>query len=116
MMAAKLATRSVPSGEHLIEVHEIGLTRRANWLQGGCSWLNPPGWHRRCFRVRARGLEPPRDRSHRDLNPARLPIPPHPRAWGVVPQIEFYLWDSVGRAGLEPATLGLRGPCCCQLS
>jgi hypothetical protein len=30
--------------------------------------------------VRARGLEPPRDRSHRDLNPARLPIPPHPRS------------------------------------
>ncbi len=31
-------------------------------------------------RVRARGLEPPRAEAHRDLNPARLPVPPRPRA------------------------------------
>ena len=29
--------------------------------------------------VRARGLEPPRALAHRVLNPARLPVPPHPR-------------------------------------
>lgn len=29
--------------------------------------------------VRMRGLEPPRDCSHMDLNHARLPIPPHPQ-------------------------------------
>ena len=32
--------------------------------------------------VRARGVEPPRAEAHRDLNPARLPIPPHPRRSG----------------------------------
>ncbi len=32
------------------------------------------------FRVRMRGLEPPRSFLHTDLNRARLPIPPHPRA------------------------------------
>jgi hypothetical protein len=32
---------------------------------------NPP--------MRARGLEPPRACAHRNLNPARLPVPPHPR-------------------------------------
>ena len=45
--------------------------------------------------VRARGLEPPRDFSHGHLKPARLPIPPHPRSGA----------PSVGRAGLEPATV-----------
>ena len=30
--------------------------------------------------MRMRGLEPPRARAHGDLNAARLPIPPHPRA------------------------------------
>ncbi len=58
------------------------------WLQNGCS---------RGFRaelkypknqVRARGLEPPRDLSHRDLNPARLPIPPRPRVWWIVALLE----------------------------
>ena len=34
--------------------------------------------------VRARGLEPPRAEAHRDLNPARLPVPPRPRS----PRIE----------------------------
>ena len=29
--------------------------------------------------MRARGLEPPRAEAQRDLNPPRLPIPPHPR-------------------------------------
>ena len=29
--------------------------------------------------MRARGVEPPRAEAHRDLNPARLPIPPRPR-------------------------------------
>jgi hypothetical protein len=29
--------------------------------------------------LRARGLEPPRACAHRVLNPARLPVPPHPR-------------------------------------
>ena len=36
---------------------------------------------RRCsrgLRMRARGLEPPRAEAHRDLNPARLPVPPRP--------------------------------------
>src|SRR5579863_8713604 len=36
------------------------------------------------IRVRMRGLEPPRPYGHTDLNRARLPIPPHPRAWGGV--------------------------------
>src|SRR5882762_10247965 len=36
------------------------------------------------FRVRMRGLEPPRPYGHTDLNRARLPIPPHPRARGSV--------------------------------
>jgi hypothetical protein len=30
--------------------------------------------------MRMRGLEPPRSLLHTDLNRARLPIPPHPRA------------------------------------
>jgi hypothetical protein len=30
--------------------------------------------------VRARGLEPPRAFAHRVLNPARIPVPPHPLA------------------------------------
>jgi len=30
--------------------------------------------------MRARGLEPPRALAHRVLNPARLPVPPHPLA------------------------------------
>ena len=30
------------------------------------------------FWMRARGLEPPRAEAHRDLNPARLPVPPRP--------------------------------------
>jgi hypothetical protein len=33
-----------------------------------------------CPAVRMRGLEPPRGFPHGDLNAARLPIPPHPRA------------------------------------
>ena len=32
--------------------------------------------------MRMRGLEPPRPERHTDLNRARLPIPPHPRADG----------------------------------
>ena len=32
--------------------------------------------------VRAKGLEPPRDCSHTDLNRTRLPIPPRPRKSG----------------------------------
>ena len=32
--------------------------------------------------MRMRGLEPPRPERHTDLNRARLPIPPHPRAGG----------------------------------
>src|ERR1700690_1818920 len=39
----------------------------------------------RCFRVRMRGLEPPRPYGHTDLNRARLPIPPHPRGATVYP-------------------------------
>src|SRR5215831_3966406 len=34
----------------------------------------------RRLRLRMRGLEPPRPKGHTDLNRARLPIPPHPRA------------------------------------
>jgi hypothetical protein len=30
--------------------------------------------------MRVRGLEPPRALAHRDLNPARMPVPPHPLA------------------------------------
>ena len=30
--------------------------------------------------MRARGVEPPRTEAHRDLSPARLPVPPRPRA------------------------------------
>jgi hypothetical protein len=32
--------------------------------------------------MRARGVEPPRAEAHRDLNPARLPVPPRPRTGG----------------------------------
>ena len=31
------------------------------------------------YLVRPRGLEPPRDFSHNDLNVARLPVPPWPQ-------------------------------------
>src|SRR3569833_3832682 len=34
--------------------------------------------------MRMRGLEPPRPYGHTDLNRARLPIPPHPRAAAIV--------------------------------
>lgn len=36
--------------------------------------------------VRVKGVEPPRQR-HWNLNPARLPIPPHPHHW-----IDVTLW------------------------
>ena len=35
-----------------------------------------------CLGMRMRGLEPPQSYLHTDLNRARLPIPPHPRATG----------------------------------
>ncbi len=33
--------------------------------------------------MRMRGIEPPRVLPHKNLNLARLPIPPHPRGWKV---------------------------------
>jgi hypothetical protein len=44
--------------------------------------------------MRMRGLEPPRGYPHTDLNRARLPIPPHPRAAGIVagPVFHHPLW------------------------
>src|SRR5215208_1629204 len=36
------------------------------------------------LKMRMRGLEPPRPYGHTDLNRARLPIPPHPRARVIV--------------------------------
>ena len=38
------------------------------------------GPFRGLLQMRMRGLEPPRPERHTDLNRARLPIPPHPRA------------------------------------
>src|SRR5215218_6260671 len=37
--------------------------------------------------MRARGIEPPRAEAHRDLNPARLPVPPRPRTKVTVPRL-----------------------------
>ena len=54
------------------------------------------------FWMRMRGLEPPPDFSDTDLNRARLPIPPHPRAAGK----RRYRTDR-GRAG-RCASLGPR--------
>ena len=42
-----------------------------------------PGKRGEALLMRMRGLEPPRARAHTDLNRARLPIPPHPRARAV---------------------------------
>src|SRR6201987_4099031 len=44
------------------------------------------------FRVRMRGLEPPRPYGHTDLNRARLPIPPHPRASGQCSEPQIGYW------------------------
>ena len=40
----------------------------------GARWRGSGVWS-----MRARGFEPPRPLGHRDLNPARLPVPPRPR-------------------------------------
>ncbi len=44
---------------------------------GAAGRKGPPARDARA--MRARGVEPPRAEAHRDLNPARLPVPPHPR-------------------------------------
>src|SRR5215203_287795 len=51
---------------------------RAN-VSLGTDWA--PHWPDLAMRMR--GLEPPRGCPHTDLNRARLPIPPHPRASAV---------------------------------
>ena len=48
--------------------------------------------------MRMRGLEPPRPERHTDLNRARLPIPPHPRAP-----------DSVAAVGPRPSRIARSG-------
>ena len=62
---------------------------RPTWRARLTSAATPPNLRSSCSRakpedrlerkMRARGLEPPRAEAHRDLNPARLPVPPHPR-------------------------------------
>ncbi len=39
--------------------------------------------------MRARGIEPPRVLPHKNLNLARLPIPPRPRRLDIVARSEF---------------------------
>ena len=53
----------------VLHVAEVALPERRRPARGGPS-----------RGMRMRGLEPPRDCSHGDLNAARLPIPPHPPA------------------------------------
>jgi hypothetical protein len=45
--------------------------------------------------MRMRGLEPPQSYLHTDLNRARLPIPPHPRAGPTIPIVR----SPAGREG-----------------
>jgi uncharacterized membrane protein YraQ (UPF0718 family) len=56
--------------------------------------MNAPMEHHNHHQVRVRGLEPPRAEAQRDLNPPRLPVPPHPR-------------DGVTLAQVEPGATGL---------
>jgi hypothetical protein len=70
--------------------------------------------------VRERGLEPPRDRSHRDLNPARLPIPPHPHAWHLSHETlrrVSILKETLcgGSPGIRTQNLRVKSPLRCQL-
>ena len=57
-------------------------------------------------RVRARGVEPPRAEAHRDLNPARLPVPPHPRAQAEWPRVESNHRTELRRLPLCPLSYG----------
>ena len=52
--------------------------------------------------MRMRGLEPPRPYGHTDLNRARLPIPPHPRA------VDSSRRDRFGHAAWKPPSLARR--------
>src|SRR2546423_4184607 len=59
--------------------------------------------------MRMRGLEPPRGLPHTDLNRARLPIPPHPRAGRIVASVLLVAALATGSAGartrLDPAPM-----------
>ena len=52
--------------------------------------------HRRA--MRARGVEPPRAEAHRDLNPARLPVPPRPRTLRASAAVVVVRGAAAGRA------------------
>ena len=73
--------------------------------------------------MRMRGLEPPRPERHTDLNRARLPIPPHPRAGilAATARIRHAARQPPFRIGVIPnmnrvfALLGAVGLCCLAL-
>ena len=71
--------------------------------------------------VRAEGLEPPQAIAHQDLNLARLPFRHARNRLNCATKKGPYLGQEpfserwVGRPGLEPGTLSLRGSCCCQI-
>ena len=94
-----------------------GVRRKATPRRPARSKTGPSGPR---SHMRMRGLEPPRPERHTDLNRARLPIPPHPRAedssrhcgvWHAARQPPF-------RIGVIPivnrllALLGAVGLCC----
>src|SRR3954453_12695653 len=55
--------------------------------------------------MRMRGLEPPRGYPHTDLNRARLPIPPHPRAALIVAEPAPFLRRDAARARRDRSAL-----------
>ncbi len=64
------------------ERHNGPFDRRFCWRDES-SFVGTPEWARGCQSVGEGGLEPPHPFGHRNLNPARLPIPPLARATGV---------------------------------
>ena len=90
------------------------------WLQSGCNRRIPSNVPKSI--VRARGLEPPRELPHRDLNPARLPIPPHPLS-GTFSHHETSAGENSycnrglcgGSPGIRTQNLRVKSPLRCQL-
>jgi Protein kinase domain len=76
-------SRVAASLEHpnVVPIHDAGeIDGRLSQFDGGRA-ARPA--HR--LVVRAEGLEPPRAEAHQDLNLARLPVPPRPRARRIDP-------------------------------
>jgi hypothetical protein len=118
-LGRRYVSRGVPAAGQVLQIFDDGteLSSTTVATENGCNRVavaSPVAKTTPTTLVRARGLEPPRELPHRDLNPARLPIPPHPRERALSHRetpVDRRFDGLVGRAGIEPATLSLRGSC-----